>query len=185
MSDPLVERLDHVGGKLTVVPGSRLRGRWMTDDFVAEYGPDVDLATVPRSVLLVPFAFNVAPVVWFSGERYVLDELDERAVESLAAIHRVLRGMYPDVAWNGELHVERAVPAPPPRPGLDEALLFSGGLDSTYSALSRPAEEQLLITMWGNDVDLSNAAGWAAVRADTEDFIDFSRTFSLIVAPGV
>jgi hypothetical protein len=176
MTTPLVESLDVDGPRLTVRAGAAFRRRWLTEDFWTEYEPGIDLAAVPPEIQLVPFVFNVAPVVWASGEHYEVDSLDERTVESLATVRDVLRRLYPEIEWSGELSAARVEPAPsaPAPSALEEAMLFSGGLDSTYTALSRGAERQLLVTIWGNDIVHTNERGWAAVRRDTEAF---ARTF--------
>jgi hypothetical protein len=150
---------------LWVRPCSAFGSRYLADDFWVTYGEDIDLESVTEAVALMPFALNVAPVAWASGERWAVPELDAVQAASLPAAREAFRRWYPDANWDGELEAERtsemAGAAGP------DVIIFSGGLDSTYSALSQPPGATLLL-LRGLDIALDNGPGWARVRREAQ-----------------
>jgi hypothetical protein len=149
---------------LWVRPCSAFGSRYLADDFWVTYDEEVDLESVSEAVALMPFVLNIAPVVWASGERWVVPELDAAQAASLPTAHDTLRRWYPRQAWNGELATERSTEMAP-RSGGPDVILFSGGLDSTYSALSEPPGAILLL-LRGIDIALDNGPGWARVQRE-------------------
>lgn len=161
----LIEHVAIDGSQLTVRPARRLR-RFIPYDISVEYEPGVDLATMPEQVTLLPFLWTVAPIVWAIDHEYEVDVLDPRVARSFELMRTELRTMYPSLAWSGAIR-PRAVSAAPDAPdsGLTHAALFSGGVDSTLTALRYEGKQQLLITVWGADVRLTDHGAWARISA--------------------
>jgi len=137
--------------------------------FFAEYDELVDLEALPDEIVLVPLILNLAPVVWATGGTYEIQRMDARLAASLDALREALQSLYPDLPWSGEIVARERVPARG-RAGGGTAALFSGGVDSIYTALADPAPGKLLITVCGSDIAVDNEAGWANVRAQGESF---------------
>jgi hypothetical protein len=154
--------------RIEIEPHPALR-RYLNGAFFAEYDDSVDLRSVDEAILQIPFLLNVAPVVWATGGDYTVDAVDERLAQSLSSLSEVLRGLYPELFGGGHLRPRRTIesrepadgrPAPP----VEVAALFSGGVDSVYTALAADPASKLLVTVWGSDVALDDERGWRAVR---------------------
>lgn len=168
MSAPyLIEELSVQGSRIVVAPGPEFRKTYAEKPFYAEYGGDVDLASLPRDTLLLPFLFNVLPVIWRSGDRYRVRSLDSQAASSLSKVRESFRRLHPGLAWDGEVIPDRlndseSASAMQPE---EVALLFSGGADSVYTSLTHRRIPQVMITIlsalgvydWENPLDLRAA----------------------------
>ncbi|HEV7845361.1 MAG TPA: hypothetical protein VGO83_03835 [Thermoleophilaceae bacterium] len=169
MTTQLIESLRIERETLWVRPCSAFGSRYLADDYWVTYGDGVDLESVSEAVALMPFVLDVAPVAWASGERWVVPELDAVQAASLPAARETFRHWYPNGGWDGELEPERTSET---RGGDGpDVLIFSGGLDSTYSALSEPPGAILLL-LRGLDVALDNGPGWARVRREAQALAD-------------
>ena len=132
----LIERVTIRGSELTVRPSRRLRSL-LPFDFKVSYEPAIDLAELPPQITLLPFLWNVAPIVWATGQEFEVDVLDPRVAASFDAVRDEFRAMYPSLKWDGSIRPRDVSEAPPPSPsGVTAASLFSGGLDSTWTALT-------------------------------------------------
>jgi hypothetical protein len=167
LTTPLIDSLRIERETLWVRPCSAFGSRYLADDFWITYDPGVDLEAMTEAVALMPFVLDVAPLAWASGERWSVPELDAVQASSLPEARDALRRFYPRLLrWDGELEGERTSEMPSTGGGPD-VIIFSGGLDSTYSALSEPPGA-LLLLLRGLDVALDNGPGWARVRREAE-----------------
>ena len=169
---PLIERVDIQGSRMRVRASSALRP-YLDGDFEVSYSDDVDLRAVPEQIRLLPFIWNVAAIVWATDMELTVDTLDERVVRSFDEVRDVLRKFYPSLAWRGAIRAETVVRTPDPAPTqFTEAARFSGGVDSTFTALRHSGKHLLLITIWGTNVRLSDKRGWAAFEAANQRSAD-------------
>jgi len=140
-------------------------------DFEVAYDPGIDLAAMPDQIRLLPFLWQVAPIVWATDAHFEVDVLDANVAESFDAVRAELRAMYPSLGWTGEITAQSIAPTPDPRSSrLTQAALFSGGLDSTWTALKHAGSDLLLISIWGTHVALSDAESWSRVVAKNQAF---------------
>ena len=168
----LIERVVIRGSQMTVRPARALRN-FMPHDFGVGYDPAIDLAAIPEQIRLLPFLWQVAPIVWATDQELEVDVLDPRVSESFDAVRNELRAMYPSLGWRGEIKARSLTPSPPPQPSqLTEAALFSGGVDSTWTALKHSGKNLLLITIWGTHVALSDQRSWSKVVAKNSAFAE-------------
>jgi hypothetical protein len=169
---PLVEQLDIHGSRMKVRAARQL-SRYLLEDFEVEYPPEVDLAAMPPGVALLPFVWNVAPIVWATDQHFVVDELDHRVATSMEAVREEFKAMYPSLAWSGSIAAKRLVEVPSrPAGRFSAASFYTGGVDSTWTALRHAAPDLLLIRVWGSDVRLENEDEWRAVAAHAQGFAD-------------
>ena len=170
--DALIERVSIAGPRMTVRPAKPLR-RFMPRDFEVSYDPAVDLAAMPDQVRLLPFLWQVAPIVWATDSVFEVDVLDPRVAESFEAVRNELRQMYPSINWNGEIRARALIRSPDPaRSPLRLAALFSGGVDSTWTAIKHRGTNLLLITVWGTHVAPRDRTSWAKVAAKNRSFAE-------------
>jgi len=158
----LIDDLHVEDGTLWVRPVSAFGVPYLADDFWAVYDGDVDLRRLSESVALMPFALNVAPVAWLSGRSWRLPAMDAGQAERLPRARETLRNWYGGAAWDGELVAERLEETPAGPGGGPPVVLFSGGVDSTFAAMTTPPPAVLTLVR-GNDIALDNAPGWARV----------------------
>jgi hypothetical protein len=168
----LIEDIAIDGSRVVVRPARELRA-FLPPAFEASYDTRVRVADMPVQVALLPFLWTAAPIVWATGAHVAVDVLDERVAASFAAIRDEMRQMYPSLPWSGAVTARSVVetPAPPTR-DFDVAALFSGGVDSVWTALRLAGPRMLLISVWGADIALSDERAWGAVAASSAGFAE-------------
>lgn len=136
---------------------------------VFEIRYDEDISTVPVSVAVIPFLANVLPIAWVYDAIIQVDELDEDFYEYIDDIKKGYKDMYPRVAFGGEIAARKLVKNKFAKKG-ETGLLFSGGVDATSSLITmlKDGQSPRLITLWGSDVELDDAAGWAEKMGHTK-----------------
>ncbi len=164
--------------KVSIEVEEGFKKEYLKDNFFVTYNePEMDLTLFNQSIVTIPFILNIISIIWISGEDYYIDTMDEDLHYSLIRIKKVLSRMYPDTSWNGRL-IPRALVKNISQEHLKDrekelALFFSGGLDSTTSALSNLDKKLLLITVRGQwDVPLGNAVLWEEREKDIRAFAE-------------
>lgn len=121
-------------------------------DFWSRYDDEI---VANRSILGIPVLATVLPFAWVTGADVYVDELDRRFAESVTAVHREYKKMYPGLPYRSKLVANRLVDNE--YESDETALLFSGGLDATYSLFSNMALKPRLIIIFGtSDIPISN-----------------------------
>ena len=107
------------------------------------------------------------------GETFVIETMDDRLHASLQTLKKIFKRLYPNTVWNGRLEVEELVHNAVPVQRADApaiATLFSLGVDSMTTSLSRSETPQLLITA---------RVHYDSPQADTERFVKAEAMFAL------
>ena len=169
--DNIISHLEIHQKKATVFPGEPLVKR-MRQPFTIEYDADIDLRELHPSIVITPFLLNVIPLLWFLGGTYKVDSMDEDMFTTLEQIKKGFRTLYPNVPWEGRLIPETLTSTPrrTNKTDLSQVLFFSGGVDSTYSALQADSGKTLLLTVRGHDIALNNDQAWATVCTQVDSF---------------
>lgn len=145
-----------------------LRRFFSGEDFRAEYS--VDVSDVPEPVLAVPVVAQVCPVAWMQNADVAVPVLDETFRESLREVHRALTEMYPDLIRGGALVCSELVDDRPVGEPSGTGLLFTGGVDSTFSFVRHRDEDPALINVQGWTVKPDEDEKWQGVKAHLEKF---------------
>lgn len=145
-----------------------LRRFFSGENFRAEYS--VDVSDVPESVLAVPVVAQVCPVAWMEDADVYVPELDSTFRESLRAVHRALTELYPDLIRGGTVVCSELVDDRPAGDPSGAGLLFTGGVDSTYSFVRTRDENPALINIQGWTVTFDDDETWQGVREHVETF---------------
>lgn len=138
--------------RVTFIIDDEFKNRFLNDNLYAEY-QGIDLTKMPKSIVHAPGIMNLVSLVWASGMDYSIEVMDKQMYESLIKIKEVIKALYPQTRWDGNLIPQRLDSRrirPMPRKNRPLALLFSGGLDSVYSSFNNADQKQLLITIIGN-----------------------------------
>jgi hypothetical protein len=128
----------------------------------------IDLSETPSDIACLPFVYNLAPIAWRLGGEWVVDELSEKAAENLEQARKNMSELWPEYEFSGTIHGKNKAS----KQASDKAaLLFSGGLDSTFTAMQILDQKPTLITIHGGrDLQLQDENAWAAVENATASF---------------
>ena len=108
-----------------------------------------------RSIRDIPVLSILLPFAWVTGADVYVNELDKTFADSMNVVHREYKKMYPGLPYRSKLIADRLVDNE--YDSNETALLFSGGLDSTYSLFSNIALKPRLIMIFGtSDIPISN-----------------------------
>lgn len=135
--------------------------------FIIEYNENIE--KVPKSILSVPFVGNVLPIVWLTESTLFIEELDREFYYAIPKIKDGYVKMYPESKFDGKIVVSRLVKCEKDAISGKTALLYSGGVDSTYTMCTHIKEYPNLIAIWGSDVKYSNKEGWNIIFEQLQD----------------
>lgn len=139
-------------------------GKWnelLSDkNFFVEY--DINIESVPNSILIIPLICNVLPISWVFDLEIELDELDKDFFNCIEDIKKGYQGMFPSIKMAGNIKVNKLVKN---KYTAEKAgALFSGGVDAFNTLVQHIEEKPVLLTVWGADVKLADLEGWDRVK---------------------
>lgn len=163
---PLIEKLEVTKDTITVVPNELFQKKYMHPGkhVVKYHDPLIDLRQFDQSVHVMPFVFDLLPMILLADETYYVDELDTEVCKSLERIKIVFQKMYPNTQWKGELICKKKVKHHFEFSSPKIMTLFSGGVDSTYSLLSNLDKNPILFSLKGQ-FDSNNSNQWNELMA--------------------
>lgn len=132
--------------------------KYVKQSLSLSYPKEIDLTSLPSSIVEVPLITNVIAVIWLSGSEYTIEEMDEDLYYSLIKIKEFFKRFFYNTSWDGELKPERLVKNILPKINTTPAALFTGGLDSTTTLFRHFDENPILISFndpHKNAVDLA------------------------------
>jgi hypothetical protein len=100
-----------------------------------------------NSISNIPILSRVLPLAWITGSDVYVDELDEKYLKSMNLLQQKYKEIYPKAPFQTKLIVKKQIKNKPNPDGA--ALLFSGGLDSTYSLYKNINRNPNLIIILG------------------------------------
>jgi hypothetical protein len=113
-----------------------------------EYDTDIYANT---SILNIPLISAVLPLAWLSGSDIQVNSLDKRFKESMEELKLIFKKMYPLIPFTTEINVDEIVENEIEilDPDMRTGLLFSGGVDATYSFIMNLNLKPRLVMHWG------------------------------------
>jgi hypothetical protein len=149
--------LDEIVIETKRVKKDTIKSRLLVPDRIKKYIKTQELfviydkeVTSNDSILNIPLVSNVLPLAWLTDCDIQVDSLDKRYSESMFALKEELNNMYPAKPYKTEINASRFVENKVEAKGA--GLLFSGGVDSTYSLISNWEKRPHLIIVWGIDM---------------------------------
>ena len=105
------------------------------------------------SILNIPATAAVLPFAWLNGSDIYVGSLDKTFKESMDCLQNTFKEIYPRIPFTTEIHADKLVDNKnePLNPKKRTGLLFSGGVDSTYTLISNFELKPKLIMLWGVD----------------------------------
>ena len=135
-------------------------------DFWSHYDSEIH---ANNSILNIPVLSILLPFAWLTGADVYVNELDRTFAESVDAVHREYKKMYSGLPYTTRLIAERVVDNKCESQGT--ALLFSGGVDSTYSLFNNITLKPRLVMIFGtSDIGISNLAFQKALDKEYSSF---------------
>lgn len=158
-----------VGNTLTTtVRVSRdLRSFFRREDFYIRYEQDID---ADESVLSIPGVALLLPLAWLTGSNIHVRRLDRTFAEAAEAVQSAFRAVYPRIPFGTQVVVEELADAPPNPEG--SAMLFSGGLDATYTFYAKRHLNPRLIQVFGTEFPIANTKFLDLVKKESLAFAD-------------
>lgn len=124
-----------------------------------------------RSIWNIPVLSVILPLAWITGADVHVDTLDKEFTKSMAILQQEYKRIYPKAPFKTKLLVDELVENNYTPDGT--ALLFSGGLDSTYSLFTNLSRNPRLVMLFGtSDIPVSNAAFQEFIQAEYVDFAE-------------
>lgn len=153
--EALIASLSVEGDSLIVRGGPAIRDL-LADDLRIDYPAGTGIADLPRSSLLLPAIWLMAPIAWAFDRHAVVEGADVAVAAALPRVHEHLRELHPGLAWAGSVRVVDPVPVPAPRPAVSDVVVcYSGGVDALAATLalaeSHPPDRILLFTVLFDD----------------------------------
>jgi len=127
-----------------------LRKYLKNDELFIEYDDEIK---VDNSILNIPLTATVLPLAWLTGSDLHVSKLDKTFKESMDKLQLVFKEIHPDIPFKTEIIADKLVDnrIKLDNTAQDVALLFSGGVDSTYSMIRNLEQKPRLIMLWGVD----------------------------------
>jgi hypothetical protein len=130
--------------------------------FYATY--DINLESVPESILVIPLLSNILPVAWASGFDIYVEEVDADFYDAIFELKKAFDKMYPKLIKsksilksNKKVRNEKVIPG-------RSSQLFSGGLDSLATLIRKSDERPYLMSVCGADVNINDSESWKKVQ---------------------
>jgi len=119
-------------------------------ELLIEY--DADISTT-ESILNIPLTAIALPLAWLTGSDIQVGALDSTFKKSMDQLKNIFHKMYPLAPFSTKILsknlIENVIEVKDPN--RRTALLFSGGVDSTYSLINNLEKKPRLIMHWGVD----------------------------------
>jgi hypothetical protein len=113
---------------------------------------DTDIKS-DKSILGIPLTAAVLPFAWLTGSDIHVSSIDKTFKESMDDLKNTFREMYPRVSFQTEIIANEVVEnlTEPCDTETHTGLMFSGGVDSTYTLITNFDLQPKLIMLWGVD----------------------------------
>jgi hypothetical protein len=157
--------LDNSTLKVRVQFTRDLRPFFVASDFFLRYEDDI---TAGDELLGVTAVALLLPLAWLTGSNIRVGKLDRTFGQAAEALQHEFSAIYPKVPFGTRLIVDEWIDSPPNPDGV--AMLYSGGLDATYSFFANRARRPRLIQVFGTEFPISEAGFLGLARDESSGF---------------
>lgn len=151
----------------SIIVSKNLKKYFRSFIFYSKY--DVDIVK-NISILNIPVVSTLLPLAWITGADIYVEKLDRTYKEAMEILQNEYKKMHPQLPFNTEIYVNKLVENDFKDTPSHTALLFSGGLDSTYSLFNNIALNPRLIMIHGSDIHTSEVIFWEKVKTKHSNF---------------
>jgi hypothetical protein len=137
--------------KSRITVSKKLKKYFKNFDFFIRYDKGI---TEDKGILNIPATSFILPIAWVTDSDVYVDELDKTFAESMDTLQKEYKKIYPKAPFKTMLNINKKTETHLNTNNI--ALLFSGGLDCTYSLYKNRSLNPLLIMIFGTmDTPLS------------------------------
>lgn len=145
-AEPLIRAKIVQNNNVSFYLSTEFTKKYVKQSLSLSYPKEIDLTSLPSSIVEIPLITNVIAVIWLSGNEYTIEEMDENLYYSLIKLKEFFKRFFYNTSWDGELKPERLVKNILPKTNTSPAALFTGGLDSTTTLFRHFDENPILIS---------------------------------------
>jgi hypothetical protein len=144
-----------------------LRRYLRKSQFYIRYAQDI---SAEEGLLNIPGVALLLPLAWLTDSDLHVRCLDRTFVGAAEALQRSYQAMYPKMLFGTRLVVDEPVDCPPNPEGA--AMLFSGGIDATYSYFANRHLSPRLVQVFGTEFPCSETRHLGRVMQQSSAFAD-------------
>ena len=144
-----------------------LRRFFQASEFFVQYEDDI---TASDGLLGVTAVALMLPLAWLTGSDIRIDRLDRTFGQAAQALQREFSAIYPKMPFATEVIADEWIDTPPNPEGT--AMLYSGGMDATYSFFANRESRPRLIQIFGTEFPLSSKKYLALLRTLSSEFAE-------------
>lgn len=171
---------DFLPGKRQISLEAALQGRTLTtrvrfsrdirrffrsNSFALRYSDEIHAGD---GLLSIPGLALLLPVAWLAGANVSVKRLDRTYARAAESLQRGYKDMYPGMPCGIRLEADELVDSPPNPDGA--ALLFSGGMDATYSFFANRHLKPHLLQVYGTEFPCSEKRFLEMLKTESSCF---------------
>lgn len=141
-----------------------------------------DVSDVPESILVIPALSTLVPIAWRLGEDILVYEVDEAFTLSLDLLKKSFNNLYCGHRFESNLRCKLVNNRRDTSASKLNGLLFSGGVDSTFSFLNLSKDQPPhLFSIWGSDIACDLFEAWNVAYRGICEFADRHGTSASVI----
>lgn len=98
----------------------------------------VSIETLSDGILIIPTVLNLCHLAWLTNAELRVSSLDNRLAVVLPKLRNAFANLYPNYQFTGTIVADSLLETDSRDPRNRGLLLFSGGVDSTFTFFSKP-----------------------------------------------
>jgi hypothetical protein len=144
---------------------NNLREYFTSDEFELRYGDEI---TADEGLLSIPGIALVLPLAWLLGADIRVGCVDDTFAKAVEKLQRGFEYIYPKIRFRTQLIADEVVASSPSPKGT--AMLFSGGMDASYTFFKNRKRSPRLIQVFGTEFSLTDTDYLESMKKDTLAF---------------
>jgi len=150
MSNIVIQGLEFNDNKITnrLTVSNNLKKYVNSYELFVEYDNQI---YADESILNIPLIATIIPLAWLTGSNITVESIDSTFKESMEDLQLYFKDIYPLIPFTTEIKAKKIIEN---NNDIEDSkkrtgLLFSGGVDATYSMITNLQYEPRLIMHWG------------------------------------
>jgi hypothetical protein len=148
-----------------------LKKYFKTNSFYVKY--DEILNNISEEFLNIPAISSIIGLSWTVGANLHVNKMDKTYLESLGEIKDIFKKWYPQLAFDSEIVAEEITSNK--FSSNKSGMLFSGGVDSTFTYVKHRDEKPTLYVIIGSGLPLDNKKYIQNMKSKLSDFADMEK----------
>ena len=111
-----------------------------------------DISKVPYEVAVIPFITGILPMIFLENIKVYVDKIDKDFYESIDGIRNAYKKLFPKGNWKGRIIAKEIVDLNSNAKIGNTSMFYSGGVNSTQSAILHKKEQPDFVFVYGSDI---------------------------------